>query len=195
MEAERKKKKPHKDECDKAKNRDKPHCYFLRKPRYESPESPSRSNKPLSLLGWTQFYLPDIEKNSKKAPEWLIEYSTFKPKSLLPPSMTGELEDQPWSQPPPVPYHMLPSFDPKIKPLTPEELEALESGDEALIAEGASDQEKKRAQFLKGVQQITPWKMPDLTIPSYVALGRRLLDDKKLWKKFIEFMFVSSGGD
>lgn len=195
-----KKKKKHKDECDKKKNREKPHCYFKRKPRYESPNSPSRSNKPLSLLGWTQFFLPDIDDDSKKKPEWKIEYTTFKPKSLLPPSMTDDLDGPTWTQPPPIPYHLLPGYDPSISaPLTAAELAAIESDDVIEDADDDADDmgsdDNKRKAFLKAVQAVTPWKMPDLTIPSYVRLGRQLLDDKKMWKKFIEYMFVSSGGN
>lgn len=96
-----------------------------------------------------------------------------------------------------MPYHLLPGYDEDIlASLTPEEIAALESDEDApLDAEGKDKKAKKRAEFIKAVKSITPWKMADLTIPSYVGLGRRLLDDNKLWKKFIDYMFVSSGGD
>lgn len=164
--------KKKKNDCKRPENEDKPHCVFKRKPRYSSPQSPSRMNTGLSLLGFTQFYLPDIE-NSHEPPEFKIEYSTFHAKKLAPPSLSGE---QP-SQPPPVPYHMLPGYDP-----------VLESGGKS---DDSSEAESKLWKELKG---ITPFPLKDLTIKRWIDLGRELGSNKDAWNKFTDLMFVSSGG-
>jgi endopolyphosphatase len=40
-----------------------------------------------------------------------------------------------------------------------------------------------------------PYELADLTIPSYVGLARRLVDDKKLWKRFLAAIYVGSGAE
>lgn len=179
-----------KKDCKKPENEDKPRCAFKNKPRYSSPESPSRSNKPLSALGYTQFFLPTIEKQNKQ-PAYQIEYSTFKPKSLLPEALSGV----PLTQPPPVPYHLLPGYDPSIERLSPEDLSSLDDDESAdsLVKGKKGKKGDPKAKFLKEIKRITPWKMNDLTIKSYVKFARTLMEDKKKWKKFVHFMFVSSG--
>lgn len=161
-----------KDDCKKPENEDKPHCVFKRKPRYSSPQSPSRMNTGLSLLGFTQFFLPDIE-SSHEPPEFKIEYSTFPPKKLAPPKVSGEHP----TQPPPVPYHMLPGYDPI--------LESRGKGD---------DSSKAESRLWKELKRITPFPLKDLTIQRWIDLGRELGSDKDSWNKFTDLMFVSSGG-
>ena len=173
-----------KKDCKKPENEDKPRCTFKRKPRYSSPESPSRSNKPLTPLGYTQFYLPDLE-DQKTPPKFKVEYTTFKAKELLPPNVSGEKR----SQPPPVPYHLLPGWDSSIGKLSAEEMKRL---DEDTFDDRSDDELKGKKspkdKFLKEIKKITPFKMKDLTINSYIKLGRVLLDDKKLWGKFMDYM-------
>lgn len=161
-----------KNDCRRPENENKPHCAFKRKPRYSSPQSPARTNTGLSLLGFTQFYLPDIE-STKKVPEFVIEYTTFPPQKLAPPSVSGE---EP-SQPPPVPYHMLPGYDPV--------LEAQGKGG------GFSEAKNK---LMKELKRITPFVLKDLTIKRWIELARVLSSNKKAWDKFTKLMFVSSGG-
>lgn len=164
-----------KGDCTLPENEDKPHCTFKHKPRYYSKHSPSRSNKPLTPLGYAQFYLPDLDKQTESAPQWILEYSTFKLKNLLPGWMFNTTDEH--TQPLPVPLHLLPEYD---QVLTREAFTA---------AEGQSgDLKSKRDAFLKAMKQVTPWKMRDLTIPSYVHLARKLVAEKKLWKKFTDYM-------
>lgn len=163
-----------KGDCSLPENQDKPHCTFKHKPRYYNKHSPSRSNKPLTPLGYAQFYLPDLDKQTVKAPQWLLEYSTFKLQNLLPGWMFNTTDEH--TQPLPVPLHLLPEYDPD---LTPDAL-ARESADEALRS--------KRDKFVKAIKEVSPWKMRDLTIPSYVHLARKLVAEKKLWKKFASYM-------
>lgn len=162
-----------KKDCKRPENEDKPRCSFKRKPRYSSPDAPSRSNQPLTPLGYTQFYLPDLARQKKK-PEWQIEYTTFKPKHLVPSDLLSG------SQPPPLPYHLLPAWDPAVvDKLTPEDLENLDN---------AETIDEPKATFLRELKRITPYHLKDLTINSYVKFARRLLKDKKLWNQFVEYM-------
>lgn len=81
------------------------------------------------------------------------------------------------TQPLPVPLHLLPSYDPE---LTPDGL--------TQAGEGSDKLKSKRDDFVKALKLVTPWKMRDLTIPSYVHLARKLVAEKKLWKKFARYM-------
>ncbi|KAI9632969.1 Metallo-dependent phosphatase-like protein [Dioszegia hungarica] len=155
----RKKPKLH---CKDPINRDKPHCRFKTRPRYYNKTSPSRSNVPLSALGYTQFYLPGVDGPKNVTPEWQIEYSTFKPDRLI------AAEE---GQPGPVPVHLLPQYD--------------EGVFAALEASGEGERVRK---FKQGLKRITPWRMKDLTIGSYVKLARKLVAEKKMWKQFSDFM-------
>lgn len=154
-------------------NEDKPHCTFHKKPRYHSSKSPSRKNGPLSPLGYAQFYMPNVDDQSGEAPKWEIEYTTYKLRRLLPDiHLVNES-----TQPPPIPLHLLPGYDARL--FNPSE-GVDEPGKQAL--------KEKRKRFRKALKAITPWKMKDLTIGSYVRLARKLVVEKKLWAKFQEYM-------
>lgn len=157
-----------KGDCSLPSNEDKPHCTFKRKPRHYSKRSPSRTNRALSPLGYTQFYLPSMMKQ-KKRPKWEVEYTTYKVKTLVPSSPENT------TQPLPVPLHLLPGYDPSVfsKPKNKTE--------EKEVA-------KKTAKFYKAVKAVTPYRMKDLTIGSWVKLARMLVLEKKRWKKFAELM-------
>lgn len=157
-----------KGDCSLPENEDKPHCTFKRKPRHYSKRSPSRTNRALSPLGYTQFYLPSMI-NQKKKPEWEIEYTTYKVKKLVPSSPENT------TQPLPVPLHLLPDYDPRIFSKPENKTEEKEVA-------------KKRAKFYKAVKAVTPYRMKDLTIGSWVKLARMLVLEKKRWKKFAELM-------
>lgn len=148
-----------KDDCSRPENEDKPHCVFKDLPRFYNKSSPSRSNQPLTPLGFTQFYLPDVDTHSTTPPDWVVEYATFKPRHLFP-NMSES------TQPPPVPFHLLPDYTPGLEEATAEERET----------------------YMKKLKKVTPWKMKDLTIGSYIKLARKLVIEKKLWNKFTEYM-------
>jgi endopolyphosphatase len=172
--------KKHKDDCSLPENEDKPHCTFKRKPRHCSKHSPSRSNKPLSPLGYIQYYLRDVDSRSKEPPEWQIEYTTYKLDNLLPPNGTHETHRS--HHPLPIPLRLLPGYDPDLFPPQGE-------GGEGGGGGGADkDKDEKWEKFIQELKRITPWKMKDLTIPSYVKLARKLVAEKKLWKHFADIM-------
>lgn len=162
-----------KDDCSRPENQDKPHCTFKHKPRYQSKFSPSRSNRPLSPLGYTQFYLPNVDEQTDTPPEWIVEYSTFKLRDTVPGWMVNSSIER--TQPLPIPLRLLPDYDDDLD---------LDSPDESVLAE----REIKKEKFLKAMKKVTPWKMKDLTIPSYVKLARKLVAEKKMWRKFTKFM-------
>jgi endopolyphosphatase len=191
--------KKHKDDCSLPENEDKPHCTFKRKPRHYSKHSPSRSNKPLSPLGYIQYYLRDVDSRSNEPPEWQIEYTTYKLDNLLPPNGTSHSSHHPL----PIPLRLLPGYDPDLFPPQGEaegggagklQDSIGRNGDEAGAGagEGAGgdgvDKDEKWEKFIKELKRITPWKMKDLTIPSYVKLARKLVAQKKLWKHFADIM-------
>lgn len=110
-------------------------------PRFYSAESPSRKNRYLTPLGYTQYYLPiDNNDNNKHdtSPNWTIEYITYPHEKRT---------------------HFLPSQQMQM--------------------------EAERAP--------SPYKLEDLTIPSWLGLAKSLTESKKMWKGYVRRMYVSSG--
>ena len=166
------KKKP-KDDCDLPKNQDKPHCVFRRLPRYYNSTSPSRHNGPMSPLGYTQFFLPEVDSDKEEAPQWKVEYSTFHPSALVPdPSFRT-------TQSLPIPMHLLPGYEPSMMSVL------LRGKNPDWLSHEEIDQ---RDSFILGLEKIAPWKLKDLTIKSWIKLARKLVAQKKSWKKFQEIM-------
>ncbi|WWC93041.1 uncharacterized protein L201_008005 [Kwoniella dendrophila CBS 6074] len=157
-------KKRKKGDCKKKENEDKPHCVFRRLPRYYDKNSPSRSNRALTPLGYTQFYLPKINKQSNEPPQWEIEYTTYKKDVLVPHPSNLTAQSQKWNQPPPIPLNLLPEYN----------------SDQSVTA--------SKDKLEKALKKITPWRMSDLTIPNYIKLSRKLVGDKGMWDKFQEIM-------
>ncbi|KAG8888432.1 Endopolyphosphatase [Tulasnella sp. 332] len=84
-------------DCTKKKNRDKKKC-LLKGPRHAHKRSPSRRNGLWSPLGYTQYYISDLDAhNSSNPPKYEIEYMTYPLSALVPPTN--------W----PVPQHLLPN--------------------------------------------------------------------------------------
>ncbi|KAG8881045.1 Endopolyphosphatase [Tulasnella sp. 331] len=84
-------------DCTRKKNRDKKKC-LLKGPRHAHKRSPSRRNGLWSPLGYTQYYISDLDAhNSSNPPKYEIEYMTYPLSALVPPTN--------W----PVPQHLLPN--------------------------------------------------------------------------------------
>ena len=157
---------PEKPDCDLPENEDKYACRPWG-PRHASPDSPSRHNTLWSLLGYAQYYLPDLEESTKKSPpKYRMEYLTFGVDALRPPNdtaatqtveaqNTGKKKVVHWV--PPVPKHLLPK--------------------------SLRDVNRTKSKF-------APYELEDLTIPSWITFARKLGKSKKLWKQFIGFMYM-----
>lgn len=165
-------KKP-KNNCHKPEHEDQPHCKFRSKPRFYSPDSPSRSNQMFTPLGYAQFYVPDLDKQTQEPPKWELEYATYDVDGLLRGGLNGTDGDATGRQP--VPWHLLPGFDEV-------DVEALSRDDKDGKDDGGM------SKFRKGLKKMTPFGMGDLTIPNYVALAKQFSEDTPLWNKFAKFM-------
>ncbi|KAJ9103657.1 hypothetical protein QFC19_004232 [Naganishia cerealis] len=182
----KKKKKKNKDNCSKSEHEDQPHCKFRRKERYFSAESPSRANTLFTPLGYTQFYLPDVDKQTHAPPKWSIEYSTYSPDGLLKGGINGTDGDAQGRQP--VPWHLLPGYRKFIERLPVVSEGSSEAAVEASRKEDDQDDENPHTKFKDGLKKITPYHMEDLTIPSYVDFAKKLTSQKRLWKRFASAM-------
>lgn len=181
------------------------------KPRHSSPLSPSRTNRFLSPLGYTQYYLdleranlndgfgPDssrftMGKNNNKteekrkerpSPQFEIEYMTFGAEKLAREILgCGDQESS-------IPRELLP---PRI-------LLALDMLDRDLVPGKELDErelERKVVELAKILKEekegeLVPYGFEDLTIGSWIKLARRLGEDKQEWKGYKRRMYVSSG--
>ncbi|KAG6897450.1 hypothetical protein C0992_001450 [Termitomyces sp. T32_za158] len=76
-------------QCRLRKNQDTWKC-FLNETWHSDPESPSRSNKQWTPLGYAQYYLPDLgEADETREPTYELEYLTFCPRQLHPAGTDG----------------------------------------------------------------------------------------------------------
>ena len=163
--------------------------------RHTSPHSPSRTKSYLTPLGYTQYYLPLplVNENSgygpgphgaallKKRGEhgirptagWEIEYTTYSAKNLAR-SLLGRSD-----QPPSIPIQML-----------PEGIAEVVRKYRTRSGEGGIDSLRK---VLRGTLNLVSYELEDLTIPSWLELGRTLGRSEVHWKLYLKRMFVSTG--
>jgi endopolyphosphatase len=145
---------PEKPDCSKPENSEKYACRPWG-PRHANSTSPSRTNTLWSLLGYAQYYMPDLEDGTKKhPPRFKLEYVTHAIEALRPPSDVVRKKGG-WI--PPVPKHLLPK--------------SLRDGN------GTSS-------------KFAPYQLEDLTIPKWIELARKLGDSKRMWKKFLGYMYM-----
>ncbi|TFK21831.1 endopolyphosphatase [Coprinopsis marcescibilis] len=138
--------------CKEAKYKYSWRCHLTEK-WHSDPESPSRTNRFWTPLGYAQYNIPNLhEANKTNPPRFELEYITYDPKNLYPDTDTD-----------------LESF---VYPVPPQQLP-----------------EELRQPVAKS--PYAPYRMQDLTIPSWVKLGRRLADQSrvKLRKKFKKYMY------
>lgn len=177
------KKKKKKDDCSKPEHEDQPHCKFRRKERHFSPESPSRSNTLFTPLGYAQFYLPDIDEQTKSAPEWFIEYTTYTQDGLLRGGQNGTDGNVQGRQP--VPWHLLPGY----REFMEHKAVSTEASENLIVSQGGQKGgDDPYTKFKAGLKKITPYHLEDLTIPSYAYFAKKLTTDRHLWKRFSSAM-------
>ncbi|KAH8915746.1 hypothetical protein BT69DRAFT_1356325 [Atractiella rhizophila] len=167
-----------------------------RLPRHTSPKSPSRTNRYLSPLGYTQWYTQIDRANERDGwgplpvgitdeehkvllngtrpdPKWEVEYVTFKmgylKDSLLDNGEKKEIP-RPWPR----------SLD--------EGAFSNPYPDEDKGAQGTGEKEEFLARF-------AVYKLKDLTIGQWLKLAKSLGKSKKKWKGFVDRMFVGTEGD
>ncbi|KAF6762120.1 endopolyphosphatase [Ephemerocybe angulata] len=138
--------------CTEEKYQNSWKCH-LDEPWNSDENSPSRTNRFWSPLGYAQYIMPNLdEANKTHPPVFELEYVTF-PVEML----QAEAERENFL----IPARHLPG---------------------ELLAENTTK------------SKFAPYSLPDLTIPSWVRLAKRIADEKrvKLRKRFKKYMF--SGG-
>ncbi|KAL7282436.1 hypothetical protein ACG7TL_003907 [Trametes sanguinea] len=147
----------------------------LDQPWHSSPESPSRTNRLWTPLGYAQYTLRKMTKaDERHAPKFKLEYLTFPVEALHPPAperdeagdATNSTADAAkarkfWY---PIPKRHLP------RPL--------------------------RNSTIAKSRKYAPYGLADLTIPSWTGLAQRLgrTKSKRLRQKFREYMYMGAGG-
>ena len=81
------------------------------------------------------------------------------------------------TQPPPIPLHLLPGYDAAVIDLLVRTRDGLEETEYASVM-----------MFMDGLKEVTPWKLKDLTIKNWIKLARKVVTQKKSWKKFQDIM-------
>ncbi|KAI0759898.1 Metallo-dependent phosphatase-like protein [Irpex lacteus] len=149
---------------------------------HSSPRSPSRTNRLFTPLGYAQYYLPDMNGTAKKPPKWKLEYLTFAPSKLHPPKTTGETTAQQWENTTVVEGAEIAQGKGKEKFLYPVPLKRLP---------------KKLRQPDVKKSKYAPYKMADLTIPSWLRLVKRLGKKKneKLRQRFRRYMYMGANAE
>lgn len=168
-------------------------------PRYASPFSPSRRNTFLTPLGYSQWVLnlPAANKKAAKSnnPSQLtlvydLEYATYEPSTLWHQFIDElfdqhnnlELMDKTHHHASPSQHHV-----PVPRPLLELKLQALN-----LKSPFTCNSDLSRCKFDKRAKHISNYNRQDLTIPSLMDLGRRLVLSNKLWKSYVHRMYSNS---
>ena len=114
-----------------------------------------------------QFYIPDLDGTEKHPPKWKLEYLTFEPARLHPPGSALELGED---------------ADAAARAWYPIPLKQLPKS-------------LRNATVTK--RKFAPYKMADLTIPSWLRLVRRLGQTKnaKLRQRFRRYMYMGANGE
>ncbi|TCD66989.1 Endopolyphosphatase [Steccherinum ochraceum] len=142
------------------------------KPWNSSPNSPSRRNRLWSPLGYAQYYLPNLTGTAKHPPKYKLEYLTYVPSALHP--GRGRVAGS-------------------------EAETETEAGAEAAVAKEWRPiplrhlpKSLRNSTVVKS--KYAPYGMEDLTIPSWLALARRLSRPKheKLRRRFKKYMYMGS---
>lgn len=172
----------------KKKKKKKKHPRAPRLPRHFSPLSPSMTNRFLTPLGYTQFYL-ELDEANRNAGHGRF---AFPPSSLRPPLPPWEVEYL--------------TFDAEVMArgllgLGPQE-GAVPAGtmSEAISAlvreerdgETVGERVARVRDALEG-ERLCPYGAKDLTVGSWVKEARKLGKSRKKWKAFVRRMFVGSG--
>ena len=208
-------------------------------PRHASPNSPSRTNTYLSLLGYSQWVMDideqnkaiehildpriddvldrasasaerqedkkkhknkhtsdnDKDKERKKRQDqadkvqvsYRLEYVTYTPDVLW-----AEFDPTATASPGPVPKHLL-------------EQELHRAGLQSPfltshVSDDTQDEQvhhltrkKRSAKLAKPLRKFTDYSLPSVTITNMMDLARRLMVDKKLWKRFKKRIYSESG--
>ncbi|KLO18105.1 endopolyphosphatase [Schizopora paradoxa] len=183
-------------DCNKKEYRDTWACR-PEKPYHASEDAPSRRNQLWTPLGYAQYWMPNVgEANGTVRPRFRLEYLTYALPSLHPPS-SGAGEEEPEPEPGL-------DADHDGKPNSRPEPESINSGKtkkgktkgfaypvplkelpRSLRAPNATRTKSKYALY----------RMGDLTVGSWVKIGRRVGDKKrkKLRERFARVMYM--GGE
>ena len=190
----------------KKKNKKKKHSKKL--PRHASPLSPSRRNTYLSLLGYSQWVM-DIDeqnkaiekilrregnekKNREEAErmdvEYRLEYATYEPETLWSQFLGHQAETDSHI---PVPKHLLQAELERLQVEPP----TLLSDAEAIAPDEELEATKKghKLRLPKKLRRLSEYSMPAITVEEMMDLGRRLVVDKQLWKRFTRRIYEESG--
>jgi len=157
-------------DCRLKKNSSKKRCRI--KNAHNNATSPSRTNTALTPLGYSQFVIDNLDFNESTIPRYTLEYMTY---SL---AVLDEASNYP------IPYHLLPvvllNRSSSSSPLPPHQTPTSTAGVK-----------------LRSAKDLTPYKIADLTIPSYLKLARRLgkgataKKKGKIWKRYTRYMYLN----
>ena len=169
-----------------------------RLPRYASPHSPSRTNTFLTPLGYSQWVL-NLPKANREYDQLLknngseaaamqtldfdLEYTTYCDATLWhaffdqeeqTSSSTHRHHSSPSEHHIPVPYHLL------------------ERALASLDMDSPLKCRKGKCHVRRAVRYLTEYEREDMTLKSSMDLGRQLVLDRKLWKRFVHRMYTNS---
>ncbi|KZO97416.1 hypothetical protein CALVIDRAFT_536427 [Calocera viscosa TUFC12733] len=156
------------------------------KPRHTSPYAAAMLNGPFTPTGYAQYFMPDLEDATEDVPPaWELEYVTYSreawnrsllegrellPREFVPPELGG------WMVHP----SLLAASDEEGDTGEPEEVDK-------------KKKKKKKGKKKERERNLVPYEMPDLTIPSWLGLARRLTREKGVWREFKRNMYVGTG--
>ncbi|KAG8819890.1 Endopolyphosphatase [Serendipita sp. 399] len=198
---------PELPDCSKRENAEKYACRPWG-PRHANASSPSRENRLWSLLGYAQYYLPDIdrledantssspskertkEKGGRRSmkggtPKFKLEYLTFSIDALRPPNttnITALMTTMTMNGTSTNSSFPLP-LSSELEALWKKQKKWIPPIPKHLLPKSLRQVNRTRSKFV-------PYAMDDLTIPNWIGFARRLGKSNKMWKRFLRFMYM-----
>ncbi|KZT60553.1 hypothetical protein CALCODRAFT_492344 [Calocera cornea HHB12733] len=177
------------------------------KPRHTNPAAAALQNGPFTLTGYAQYFLPGLEgADEDSPPAWELEYVTYDwktwnssqeqgrdllPRDFVPPELGGHMH-----------HPSLMEVDASDSSLDVDSDADSDSDSETPDADSEIDKKtgkkgkkgkKKKKKDKQPPRNLVPYEMPDLTIPSWIRLARRLTGEKAVWREFKRNMYVGTG--
>lgn len=161
----------------------------------------------------------DDEASGKKSKglQFFLEYATYQPETLWA-ELLGDVQASRYvltrevlegtsrseaAQHVPVPKHLLQAELERLHSEPPRWFDNSGSAPTRTDAPTSSTQDsssvnpagkgRRKLHVPKRLKHLTDWDLPALTIPDLLELGRRLANDKKLWKRYRRRIYASSG--
>lgn len=163
-------------------------------PRFTSPDSPSRKNGYLTMLGYSQWIL-DLDDHNRRhrktghnTLDYQLEYSTYEAATLWSEYLDTESADGVHT---PVPKHLLERELARRKARSP----SLSVWSWPWTQQEAGTAGKRKVKVPRKIRHLTNYALPSFTIDHLLEWARELAGNEGMWKSFVRRIYTETGSE